>query len=68
MDLEKRVEGKIGEPVKDFMHRKARQGKSIRHCSMIMDVSYTSANRWAHKHNVKFTADNPFTSWRLSDV
>lgn len=68
MDLQTRVEGKIGENVKDFMQRNAKQGKTIRHCSMAMDVSHSTATRWAHKHQVKFSAKNPFVSWRLDSV
>lgn len=68
MDLKTRVEDEMGESVKDFMHRKAKQGKTIRHCSAVMDVSPTTAHRWAHKHQVKFNANNPFKSWRLDDV
>ena len=65
MGLENRIEKRMGESVKDIMKRNASDGKSIRHCSMLMDVSYTSANRWAHKYGVKFNADNPFRSWRF---
>ena len=69
MDLETRVEGKIGENVKDFMHRNAKQGKTIRHCSMAMDVSPSTASRWAQRYEVKFSAKNPFLyGWRIEDV
>ena len=68
MDLETRVETEIGEKVQDFMNRKAKQGKTIRHCSMAMDVSQTTASRWAHKYEVKFNADNPFKSWMISSM
>ena len=60
MDLKTRVEDQMGETVKDFMHRKAKQGQTINHCSLYMDVSYSTANRWAHKHEVKFNGKNPF--------
>ena len=68
MDLETRVETEIGEKVQDFMNRKAKQGKTIRHCSMAMDVSQTTASRWAHKYEVKFTGRNPFNWWSMDDV
>ena len=65
MGLLQDVEKRMGESVTTFLDRNARAGKSIRHCSMLMDVSYSTANRWARKNGVKFNADNPFRSWRL---
>jgi|TARA_R110000737_G_C14289788_1_gene433909 hypothetical protein len=65
MGLQKDVENRMGESVTNLMLRNANAGKTIRHCSMVMDVSYTTANRWAHKYNVKFNAANPFKKWSL---
>jgi|TARA_R110000803_G_scaffold86374_4_gene152707 hypothetical protein len=65
MGLQSDVENRMGESVNKLMTRNAVAGKSVRHCSMLMDVSYTTANRWAHKYNVKFDAANPFRKWSL---
>lgn len=65
MGLQSDVENRMGESVNKLMTRNAVAGKSVRHCSMLMDVSYTTANRWAHKYNVKFNAANPFKKWSL---
>lgn len=61
MGLERDVANKMGERVDQFMMRNAQQGKTIRHCSMLMDVSYSTANRWAQKYKVKFNARNPYS-------
>jgi len=61
MGLEKDFENRMGESVDQFMSRNAVKGKTIRHCSMLMDVSYSTANRWAQKYNVKFSARNPYS-------
>ena len=66
MGLQSDVENRMGESVNKLMTRNAVAGKSVRHCSMLMDVSYTTANRWAHKYNVKFDAANPFRKWSLN--
>jgi len=63
MGLLQDVEKRMGESVTTFLDRNARAGKSVRHCSMLMDVSYTTANRWAHQCGVKFNANNPFRTW-----
>jgi|TARA_R110002012_G_scaffold138388_1_gene293596 hypothetical protein len=65
MGLQKDVEKRMGESVNKLLTRNAVAGKTVRHCSILMDVSYTTANRWAHKYNVKFNAANPFRTWRL---
>ena len=65
MKLENLIEKRMGESVEQIMKRNASKGKSIRHCSMLMDVSYTSARKLAHKYAVKFNADNPFKTWRF---
>ncbi len=65
MGLQSDVENRMGESVNKLMRRNAGEGKTVRHCSMLMDVSYTTANRWAHKYNVKFSAANPFRKWSL---
>jgi hypothetical protein len=61
MGLQKDVENKMGESVTTIMKRNALSGKTIRHCSMQMNVSYSTANRWARKYGVKFDAANPFS-------
>lgn len=65
MGLENDVEKRMGESVNNIMTRNAKAGKTVRHCSMLMDVSYSTAYRWSHKYGVKFDAKNPFRSWRL---
>jgi len=65
MTLRHDVEKRMGESVTGLLRRNANAGKTIRHCSMLMDVSYTTAHRWAHDYGVKFNAKNPFRSWRL---
>ena len=62
MGLQKDVENRMGESVNEFMNRNAVKGKTIRHCSMLMDVSYSTANRWAQKYKVKFNARNPYSN------
>ena len=64
MALLQEVEKRMGESVTSLLDRNAHAGKSVRHCSMLMDVSYSTANRWAHQHGVKFNANNPFKTWR----
>ena len=65
MGLQQDVEKRMGESVTEILTRNAIAGKSVRHCSMLMDVSYTTSWRWAHRYGVKFNANNPFRSWRL---
>ena len=64
MGLEKDFENRMGEPVDTFMSRNAVQGKSLRQCSIVMDVSYTTAYRWANKYSVKFHKYNR-TKWKF---
>lgn len=64
MGLERDVANKMGERVDQFMMRKAQQGKSLRQCSIVMDVSYTTAYRWANKYSVKFDKYNR-TNWKF---
>tara|TARA_R110002012_G_C11212987_1_gene561465 strand:+ start:222 stop:419 length:198 start_codon:yes stop_codon:yes gene_type:complete len=64
MGLLNDVENRMGESVTSIMNRTATQGKSIRQCSMLMDVSYSTAHRWANKYSVKFDKyDNK--KWRF---
>ncbi len=65
MKLQNRVEKRMGESVNNLMTRNATAGKTVRHCSMIMDVSYSTAHRWANKYGVKFNAKNPFRTWSM---
>ena len=65
MTLKQDVEKRMGESVAQLLTRNANAGKSIRHCSMLMDVSYSTSWRWAHRFGVKFNANNPFESWRI---
>lgn len=65
MGLQNRVEKRMGTGVDTIMKRCATEGKSVRHASMIMDVSYSTAHRWANKYGVKFNAKNPFRTWSI---
>jgi transposase len=58
MGLLNDVENRMGESVTTIMKRNAVKGKSIRECSLVMDVSYSTAHRWANKYNVKFNKYN----------
>ncbi len=64
MGLQKDVENRIGESVDNLMTRHAVAGKTIKHCSMLMDVSYSTAHRWANKYSVKFHKYNR-TTWKF---
>ena len=64
MTLKDDVEKRMGESVNELLTRNANAGKTIRHCSILLDVSYSTANRWAHRFGVKFNANNPFNTWR----
>jgi hypothetical protein len=61
MTLRQDVEKRMGESVNELLTRNANAGKTIRHCSILLDVSYSTANRWAHKYGVKFNSNNPFS-------
>jgi len=65
MKLQQRVEVRIGEPVANFLARKAEQGSTIRDAANSLDVSYTTTYRWMCRYGVKFNAENPFRTWRL---
>jgi len=65
MTLKDDVEKRMGESVNELLTRNASAGKTIRHCSLVMDVSYTTTYRWASSYRVKFNAENPFNTWRL---
>ena len=67
MGLEKDFENRMGEPVNSFMNRNAVQGKSLRECSIVMDVSYSTAHRWANKYSVKFDHYNR-NKWKFKHV
>tara|TARA_R110002020_G_C15925587_1_gene743291 strand:+ start:66 stop:263 length:198 start_codon:yes stop_codon:yes gene_type:complete len=64
MGLQKDVENRMGESVDNLMTRNAVAGKTIKHCSMLMDVSYSTAHRWANKYSVKFSQYNR-TKWKF---
>jgi len=64
MTLKEDVEKRMGESVCDLLTRNANAGKTIRHCSILMDVSYTTSWHWAHRYGIKFNNNNPFRSWR----
>jgi len=65
MTLKQDVEKRMGESVTELLTRNANAGKSIRHCSMLMDVSYSTSWRWAHSYDIKFN-NNPYKSWSLN--
>jgi transposase len=65
MGLQQDVEKRMGESVGEILTRNAMAGKSVRHCSILMDVSYSTSWRWANRYGVKFNTNNPFRSWRL---
>ncbi len=67
MGLLNDVENRMGESVTTIMNRNAVQGKSIKHCSLVMDVSYSTAHRWANKYSVKFDRYNR-NKWKFKNV
>ena len=67
MGLQKDVENRMGESVDNIMTKHAVAGKTIKHCSMLMDVSYSTAHRWANKYSVKFDRYNR-NKWKFKSV
>jgi len=65
MKLQQRVEVRIGEPVANFLARKAEQGSTIRDAANSLDVSYTTCFKWQQTYQIKFNGRNPFGQWRL---
>jgi molybdenum-dependent DNA-binding transcriptional regulator ModE len=65
MKLQQRVEVRIGEPVANFLARKAEQGSTIRDAANSLDVSYTTCFKWQRVYQIQFKGRNPYTKWRL---